>query len=308
MLKLLTYDYRGVSRVGVYVGDKIGHIPRLAGILGRRGLNPAGMVELIENWEELGPEVHGMAADAEKNAADLAGVLMDPDDVAFMAPVPNPGRNVLCMGLNYKDHVNEGLKAKDVQTDKVELDEPIFFTKAPSTLIGHGAGIPRHNCSEKYDYEAEIAVIIGRSGINIPREEVYAHVFGYCCANDISARDIQRKHKQIFKGKTLDRSCPLGPFIVPKEDFGDPMKKTLKSWVNGELRQDSTTANMIHDIPGMLASLSEGFTLKPGDIFLTGTPSGVGYARETPSFLQPGDVVEVEVEGLGRLKNPVVEA
>jgi 2-keto-4-pentenoate hydratase/2-oxohepta-3-ene-1,7-dioic acid hydratase in catechol pathway len=292
----------------VYVGDKIGHIPRLAGILGRRGLNPAGMVELIENWEELGPEVRGLAADAEKNAADLAGVLMDPDDVAFMAPVPNPGRNVLCMGLNYKDHVNEGLKAKDVQTDKVELDEPIFFTKAPSTLIGHRAAIPRHNCSEKYDYEAEIAVIIGRSGINIPREEVYAHVFGYCCANDISARDIQRRHKQIFKGKTLDRSCPLGPFIVPKEDYGDPMKKTLKSWVNGELRQDSTTANMIHDIPGMLASLSEGFTLKPGDIFLTGTPSGVGYARETPSFLQPGDVVEVEVEGLGRLKNPVVEA
>lgn len=308
MLKLVTYDYRGVSRVGVYVGEKIAHLARLAGLMGRGGLNPSSMVELIENWEELGPRVRALVADAEKEAGDLAPILMDPEDVTFLAPVPRPNKNILCMGLNYKDHVEEGLKASDVQTTRVELDQPIFFTKSPSTLIGHGAGIPRHNCSEKYDYEAEIAVIIGRRGIGIPKEKVYEHIFGYCCANDISARDIQRRHKQIFKGKTLDGSCPLGPYIVPREDYGDPMSKTVKSWVNGEPRQDSTTANMIHDIPAMIASLSEGFTLEPGDIFLTGTPSGVGYAREVPSFLQPGDVVEVEVEGLGRLRNPVVRA
>ncbi len=308
MLRLVTYDYRGVSRVGVYVGEKIAHLARLAGLMDRRGLNPSSMVELIENWEDLGPRVRALVADAEKEAEDLAPILMDPEDVVFLAPVPRPSKNILCMGLNYKDHVEEGLKASDVQTDRVELDQPIFFTKSPSTLIGHGAGIPRHNCSEKYDYEAEIAVIIGRRGIGIPKERVYEHIFGYCCANDISARDIQRRHKQIFKGKTLDGSCPLGPYIVPREDYGDPMSKTVKSWVNGEPRQDSTTANMIHDIPAMIASLSEGFTLEPGDIFLTGTPSGVGYAREVPSFLQPGDVVEVEVEGLGRLRNPVVRA
>ncbi|MEE9256506.1 MAG: fumarylacetoacetate hydrolase family protein [bacterium] len=308
MLKLVTYDYRGVSRVGVYVGEKIAHLARLAGLMGRGGLNPSSMVELIENWEELGPRVRALVADAEKEAGDLAPILMDPEDISFLAPVPRPNKNILCMGLNYKDHVEEGLKASDVQTTRVELDQPIFFTKSPSTLIGHGAGIPRHNCSEKYDYEAEIAVIIGRRGMGIPKEKVYEHIFGYCCANDISARDIQRRHKQIFKGKTLDGSCPLGPYIVPREDYGDPMSKTVKSWVNGEPRQDSTTANMIHDIPAMIASLSEGFTLEPGDIFLTGTPSGVGYAREVPSFLQPGDVVEVEVEGLGRLRNPVVRA
>jgi 2-keto-4-pentenoate hydratase/2-oxohepta-3-ene-1,7-dioic acid hydratase in catechol pathway len=307
MVKLTTYDYRGVSRVGVYVGEKIAHIARLTGILGDP-VNPASMVALIENWEELGPKVRAIIAEAEKNAGKLAPILMDPDEVTFMAPVPNPGRNVLCMGLNYTDHVNEGLNAKDVKTTKVEYDAPMFFTKAPSTLIGNEEGIPRHNCSAKYDYEAEIAVIIGRQGINIPPDKVYDHIFGYCCANDISARDIQRKHNQIFKGKTLDGSCPLGPFIVPKEDYGDPMNKTLKSWVNGEIRQDSTTANMIYDIPAMLSSLSEGFTLVPGDIFLTGTPSGVGYAREVPSFLVPGDMVEVEVEGLGRLRNPIVEA
>jgi len=307
MVKLTTYDYRGVSRVGVYVGEKIAHIARLTGILGDP-VNPVSMVALIENWEELGPKVRAIIAEAEKNAGKLAPILMDPDEVTFMAPVPNPGRNVLCMGLNYTDHVNEGLNAKDVKTTKVEYDAPMFFTKAPSTLIGNEEGIPRHNCSAKYDYEAEIAVIIGRQGINIPPDKVYDHIFGYCCANDISARDIQRKHHQIFKGKTLDGSCPLGPFIVPKEDYGDPMNKTLKSWVNGEIRQDSTTANMIYDIPAMLSSLSEGFTLVPGDIFLTGTPSGVGYAREVPSFLVPGDMVEVEVEGLGRLRNPIVEA
>ena len=308
MTRLLTYDYRGVPRVGIYIGEKIGHIARLSGLIGDGSLNPASMVELIENWGELGPKVRALAAEAEKKAADLSEVLVDADEVKFMASVPSPGKNVLCMGLNYKDHVAEGLQAKDVKTDRVELDQPIFFTKAPSTLIGHGAGIPRHNCSEKYDYEAEIAVIIGRRGINIPRDEVYDHIFGYCCANDISARDIQRRHKQIFKGKTLDDSCPLGPYIVPREDYGDPMNMTVKSWVNGDLRQDSSTANMIHDIPAMISSLSEGFTLEPGDIFLTGTPSGVGYAREVPSFLQPGDVVEVEVEGLGRLVNSIVEA
>ncbi|MEE9197901.1 MAG: fumarylacetoacetate hydrolase family protein [bacterium] len=308
MLKLISYDYRGVHRVGVYVGDQIAHIGRLAGVLGRGEVNPQSMREVIENWDRLGPVIREIAAEGEKQSEELAPILMNEDEVAFLPVIPDPPKHVLCMGLNYKDHVEEGLKAKDVRTTKMELDHPIFFTKAPSTLIGHRAGIPRHLCSDRFDYEAEIAVIIGKRGIDISKEEVYDHIFGYCCANDISARDIQRRHKQIFKGKTLDRSCPLGPYLVPKEDYGDPMKKTVKSWVNGEPRQDSNTANMIHDIPAMISVLSEGFTLEPGDIFLTGTPSGVGYARETPSFLQPGDVVEVEVEGLGRLSNPVVEA
>ena len=150
-------------------------------------------------------------------------------------------------------------------------------------------------------------VIIGKRGKNIPKEKVYDHIFGYCCGNDISARDLQRRHKQIFKGKTLDGSCPLGPYIVPKEDYGDPMNMKIGSRVNGEGRQRSNTNMMIHDIPAMISALSEGFTLEPGDIFMTGTPSGVGYAREVPTFLQPGDVVEIEVEGLGVLRNPIVE-
>ncbi|MEE9276663.1 MAG: fumarylacetoacetate hydrolase family protein [bacterium] len=307
-MKLITYDYRGLQRVGLYVGEKVAHLSRIAGLLGRPELAAGSMREVIAGWERLEAPLRELLAEAEGKAEELAPVLMDPDDVAFLAPVPDPSKHVLCMGLNYKDHVAEGLKAKDVRTEAVELDAPIFFTKAPSTLIGHGAGIPKHAATDRLDYEAEIAVIIGRRGRDIPADKVYDHVFGYCCANDISARDIQRRHKQIFKGKTLDGSCPLGPFIVPKEDYGDPMNVMVRSWVNGEPRQSASTNLMIHDIPSMISTLSEGFTLVPGDIFLTGTPSGVGYARETPSFLQPGDVVEVEVEGLGRLVNPVVAA
>ena len=306
-MKLLSYNYRGLERVGVYVGDKIAHLSRLAGISGKKELAFGSMIELIKDWEASGNALRGLIAQAETNAGDLTPILMEPEDVRHIPPIPHPPKHVLCMGLNYQDHVNEGLQAKDVRTAKVEIDHPIFFTKAQNTLIGHNEGIPAHWVTEKLDYEAEIAVIIGKSGKNIPQDKVYEHVFGYCCANDISARDIQRRHKQIFKGKTLDGTCPLGPYIVPKEDYGDPMNKAVKSWVNGEARQDSNTSMMIHDIPLMISVLSEGFTLEPGDIFLTGTPAGVGYARETPSFLTPGDIVEVEIDGLGRLRNTVVE-
>ncbi len=308
-MKLLSYDYRGLPRVGVYVGEKIAHLSRLAGILGKRELALGSMLEVIKAWDAHGPALRELVAQAEARAEELAPVLMHPDDVHFLAPIPRPPKHVLCMGLNYQDHVNEGLQAKDVQTTKVELDHPIFFTKAQNTLVGHGEGIPAHRgVTEKLDYEAEIAVVIGKGGKNIPRDEVYDRIFGYCCANDISARDVQRRHKQIFKGKTLDGTCPLGPYIVPREDYGDPMNQPVRSWVNGEARQDSNTNMMIHDIPSMISVLSEGFTLEAGDVFLTGTPSGVGYARETPSFLAPGDVVEVEIGGLGRLRNTIVDA
>lgn len=309
-MRLLTYDYRGLRRVGVYVGEKVAHLSRIAGILGQRDLAVGSMRELIARWDAVGPRVRALVAEAERRAKDkdVAPVLMDPDSITFLPPVPDPPKNILCMGLNYKDHVEEGLKAKDVQTTQMGVDVPIFFTKAPGTLIGHRAGIPKHACTEKLDYEAELAVIIGKRGRDIPESKVNDYIFGYCCGNDISARDLQRSHKQIFKGKTLDGSCPLGPFIVPKEDVKDPAGLRVQSWVNGEPRQDSYTGNMIHSVPTMLASLSKGFTLEPGDIFMTGTPSGVGYAREVPSFLKPGDVVEIEVEGLGRLVNPVVAA
>ena len=144
------------------------------------------------------------------------------------------------------------------------------------------------------------------SGKNISKDRVYDHIFGYCCSNDLCARDIQRRHKQLFKGKTLDFTCPIGPFLVPKEFYQDPMNASIKTWVNGEIRQDSNTKMMIHDIPSIVSVLSEDLTLEVVDIIMTGTPSGVGYARDVPSFLEPGDVVEVEVENLGKLRTEIV--
>jgi 2-keto-4-pentenoate hydratase/2-oxohepta-3-ene-1,7-dioic acid hydratase in catechol pathway len=306
-MRLLTYDYRGQRRVGIYVGEKIADLSRLTDTLDRPELARGSMRELIGHWGRLGSGFHGLQAEAEKRKDELSHILMAPDDVLFLPPIPDPSKNVIGLGLNYRSHVEEAIRAKAVPQSGAERVHPIFFSKAPSTLIGHKAGIPKHSCTQELDYEAELAVIIGRRGRDIPKEDVYDHIFGYCCANDISARDLQRRHKQIFKGKTLDGTCPLGPFIVPKEDYGDPMNVMVQCWVNGELRQRASTSLMIHDIPNMIAILSEGFTLEAGDIILTGTPSGVGYARETPTFLQVGDWVEVEVEGLGRLSNRVIE-
>ena len=307
-MKLITYDYRGVARVGVYVGDKIAHIARLSGILGDP-VNPATMVELIENWDELGPKVRAHVAEAEKNTGELAPVLMDPAEVSFMAPVPNPGRNVLCMGLNYTDHVNEGLKAKDVKTTKVEYDAPMFFTKAPSTLIGHGEGIPRHNCSEKYDYEAEISVIIGKRGINIPADKVYDHIFGYCCGNDISARDTQAREMSAGlgpgKGKDFETGNIIGPCIVTGDAF-DPYNADMIVRINGEERSRGNSRDMHWKFEDCIAHTSQAETVYPGEFFCSGTvPWGCGLEHDL--YLSDGDVVELEVTGIGVLKNRVVK-
>jgi len=307
-MRLLTYEDSGVRRVGIYVGEKIADLSRLTAALGHQPLAVESMRDLIRDWNRIGSGLHKIEAEAGKKTERLSSILKAPEEIVFLAPVPDPPKNVMCIGLNYRDHAGEAIRKGAVPKSMAEQPDPIFFTKAPTTLIGHGAGIPKHACTNQLDYEGELAVIIGRRGRDIPRERVYDYIFGYCCANDISARDLQSRHKQIFKGKTLDGSCPLGPFIVPREDYGDPMNVMVRTWVNGELRQSASTSLMIHDISTMISILSEGFTLEPGDIFLTGTPAGVGYARQTPSFLQVGDLVEVEVEGLGRLQNRVVES
>ena len=184
---------------------------------------------------------------------------------------------------------------------------PVFFTKPPTAVIGPGAAVPIFpHLSTQIDYEVELAVVIGTAGRDIPPERALAHVFGYTIVNDITARDVQRRHGgQYFKGKGLDGSCPMGPWIVTADEIPDPAGLAIRSRVNGELRQDSTTAAMIFDIPTLIASLSAGLTLEPGDVLATGTPSGVGYAMDPPRFLADGDVVACEIEGIGVLENPV---
>ena len=243
--------------------------------------------------------------EAARRVAESAAVAIPAERVRLLAPLPRPAKNVFCVGRNYADHIAEGARAQNVRIDVTEV--PVFFTKPPTAVIGPGAAVPIFpHVSTKIDYEVELAVVIGTAGRDIPRESALDHVFGYTILNDISARDVQRRHGgQYFKGKGLDGSCPLGPWIVTADAIPDPAALGIRLRVNGELRQDSTTAAMIFDIPTLIASLSEGMTLEPGDILATGTPSGVGYAMDPPRFLVDGDTVSCEIDGIGTLENPV---
>jgi 2-keto-4-pentenoate hydratase/2-oxohepta-3-ene-1,7-dioic acid hydratase in catechol pathway len=191
----------------------------------------------------------------------------------------------------------------------VHVDTPKyaqFFTKAPECVVAPGEGVPAHaNLTRWLDYEVELAVIVGKQGVNISRADALNHVFGWTIGNDITARDVQKRHTQFFKGKTLDGTCPLGPCIVPREDL-DASDLSLKLWVNGDLRQNGRTSDMIFDVPAIIEQLSAGFTLYPGDVILTGTPSGVGYAMNPPQALKSGDVMRLEIEGIGSLENTIV--
>ncbi len=227
------------------------------------------------------------------------------EEVRFLAPVPHPVRNVFCVGRNYRAHIIEGNIAKGLDPNTFPADIE-FFTKATTTVIGHEATIPSYRgLTRMLDYEAELAIVMGDGGSDIPPEKAIDAVFGYTIVNDVTARDLQRRHGQWFKGKSLDRSCPMGPWVAHKSVLTEPNALSIRLWVNGELRQDSNTSDMIFDVPTVINQLSAGLTLLPGDVIATGTPSGVGYAMQPPRPLQDGDVVGVEIEGIGRLENTV---
>jgi 2-keto-4-pentenoate hydratase/2-oxohepta-3-ene-1,7-dioic acid hydratase in catechol pathway len=226
--------------------------------------------------------------------------------VTLLAPIPKPHRNIMCLGLNYAEHAKESAEARG--REYKQHHHPVFFTKATHTINRHEGVIPFDaEVSEQIDWEAELGVIIGRSGKNIPVEEAYDHVFGYTCINDVSARDLQSNHSQFFKGKSLDGACPMGPWIVTADEIPDPHHLQVTCRVNGVVKQHANTAVMIFRVPDIIAILSRGMTLDTGDIIATGTPSGVGFARKPPEFLKPGDVVEVEIEKIGVLRNRVEE-
>jgi len=228
------------------------------------------------------------------------------ESVTLLAPIPRPHRNIMCLGLNYAEHAKESAEARG--REYKQHQHPVFFTKATHTINRHEGVIPFDaEVSEQIDWEAELGVIIGRSGKNIPIEEAYDHVFGYTCINDVSARDLQTNHSQFFKGKSLDGACPMGPWIVTADEIPDPHHLQVTCRVNGVVKQHANTAVMIFRVPDIIAILSCGMTLDTGDIIATGTPSGVGFARKPPEFMKSGDVVEVEIEKIGVLRNRVGE-
>ncbi|MCB8985504.1 MAG: fumarylacetoacetate hydrolase family protein [Ardenticatenaceae bacterium] len=287
-MKLVTYQLDNKSYLGAVREQEIVDLTAVA----------PDMLSLIEG----GPEVWARASDYAATAVSvlpLAGA-------SLLAPIPVPRRNIMCLGLNYVEHAQESYTARGQET-KIP-DFPIVFTKATTAVTGPGAAIPYNPAvSDKIDWEAEMGVIIGRSGKNLSPDEAMAHVFGYTIINDVSARDLQVQHKQYFKGKSLDGSCPMGPWIITADELPDPHGLNISSRVNGVTKQSSNTSLMIFNVPAILYHLSRGMTLLPGDIIATGTPSGVGFARNPPEFLSPGDVVECEVEGVGVLRNILIQ-
>ena len=223
--------------------------------------------------------------------------------LALHAPL-HPKKNVFCVGRNYLAHAEEGAKALG---QELKLpDVPTYFTKAPTAIVGPDHAINlSSDLSPMWDWEAELAVIIGTTCKNVSEAEALSMVFGYSCLNDVTARDLQRSHVQWFKGKSLDESCPIGPWIVDAADIGDPQILEIMLRVNGVEKQHSNTSKMIFSVKQIVSNLSQGLTLEAGDIIASGTPEGVGFARTPPEFLKAGDVMEVEVQKIGILRTPV---
>ena len=222
----------------------------------------------------------------------------------LLAPIPRPRKNVFCVGWNYLEHFAEGEAIRHNGQDLPT--SPVFFSKAPTAVTGPYDAIPYDaKVSEQIDWEVELAVIIGKNGKNIPENEALDYVFGYTVVNDVTARDLQRRHGgQWLKGKSLDGTCPMGPWIVTRDEL-DPNNLRVVTRVNGIPKQDSNTRHLYFKIPRLIAELSLGMTLEAGDIISTGTPPGVGFARKPPEFLKPGDLLETEIEGIGRLENRI---
>lgn len=227
------------------------------------------------------------------------------DDIELLAPLPEPVRNIICLGLNYAEHAAESQSIKLGDRDAPEY--PIIFTKATTTINApYGDFVLEEHVTDKLDWEVELAVVIGTGGRFIPADSALDHVFGYTILNDLTARDLQRRHKQFFLGKSLDGSCPIGPWIVSTDSVANPHDLDLFCSVNGIAKQDSNTRFLIFRIPDIIAKVSAVVTLLPGDIIATGTPGGVGFARTPPEYLSPGDVVECRIPGIGCLRNRIV--
>ena len=235
-----------------------------------------------------------------------AGVASRPlAEIRPMAPIPVPRRNILCLGKNYLEHAQE-IAVKMKQSGEAPR-QPIIFTKATTAVIAPGAPIPAYQAyTRQLDYEAELALVIGKGGRDIAPRDAWAHVFGYTAINDISARDLQKSHHQWFRAKSLDGFAPMGPLLVHRSVMPEPANIEVKCFVNGELRQSDTFDRLIFDVPTMISVLSAGMTLLPGDIIATGTPAGVGMGFTPPKYLLPGDEVVVDVTGVGELRNPVI--
>ncbi len=287
-MRIATLDHQGRRQVGRLTPD--GQAVDLFDIDGARGALP--LIEAGAAGQAL-PAIHGRVALAE---------------VRLAAPLPRPRRNLFCVGRNYHAHAKE-LRDSVFKDNAKAVDAwPIVFTKVPECVVGPGdeVKLPGAAITTQIDYEAELLVVIGRGGRNIARGAALSHVWGYSIVNDVTARDVQMRHGQWDLGKSFDTFCPMGPWIVTVDEF-DGTDTRVRCWVNGELRQDARTTDLIFDIPTLIETCSRGITLYPGDVIATGTPAGVGMGLTPPRWLKHGDVVKIEIDGLGGIENRFVE-
>lgn len=294
---LLTYLYENKESIGFLDSEKKGIIPALT-VFSRLNIpEPSSMLNLIDTFEDINIEKVNEVLISLKHEIEF-------DEVEILAPIPYPRRNVLCLGKNYLDHVSEVKSLKNVNSDVPS--KPIYFSKIAYPAVGHKDYVIAHSeVVKELDYEVELAIIIGKKCKNVSKEEAEEVIFGYTIANDISARDIQQDHVQWHKGKSFDTYCPMGPYIVHKSNIAFPPSLEIKSYVNGELRQNGNTNQLIFDIPTIISDLTKGITLYPGDIILTGTPAGVGAGFKPPRYLNAGDTVDCVIENIGTLSNTI---
>lgn len=293
-MRLIRYRREGKADYGVLTADRVICLPTLAELQNRQ------LPETLEDFIGLGPEG---VKDAEKMVEDssekeIKNSSFPVNRVKLLPPVRTPPK-IVCLGLNYRDHAAE--------QDAALPDEPIIFMKPHTTIIGPQENIVKPKFVKKLDYEAELAVVVGRRGKDIPVSEAECYILGYTILNDVSARDIQFKDEQWTRGKSLDTFAPTGPCITTIDQLRDTSNISIRTWVNNQLRQDSTTEEMVLDVNQIIYHLSRVMTLEPCDIIATGTPAGVGFALQPqPKFLKHGDVVRIEIEHIGVLQNRVV--
>ena len=299
-MKLVSFAHQGRNAAGLWLDRQLLDLEVAAQIAGER-VDLSSMLAIIRGGEPALAAVRRL----EQDRGRWAQALLPLADCVLLAPIPVPVRNIFCVGRNYLDHVHEGYAKAGRE---VKLPEaPQFFTKATHALNAPNGDVRLDTrLTSLLDYEVELAIVIGRAGRDIPREQALEHLFGYTIANDFTARDLQRRHEQWFKGKSLDTSCPLGPCIVDRASISDPGELELWLTVNGEQRQRAQVKQMIFDLPAIITALSAGLTLEPGDVIATGTPAGVGFAMNPARALADGDLVVAGINSIGELRNRIV--
>ncbi|MHA1960703.1 MAG: fumarylacetoacetate hydrolase family protein [Candidatus Thorarchaeota archaeon] len=300
-MRLVTFSSLGITSIGIELESGILNIPEAASRFGRRYQIdgqpfPNTMMRLLE-WEP-GFEVARQILDRfVKTPENERPLVLSAGDITIEAPIRKPGK-IIAIGLNYTDHIEE--TGKDVP------EYPVVFAKFPSSIVGPDDPISHPTLTKRLDWEVELGVVMGRRCKDVGENEVLNFVAGYTVVNDLSARDLQLQDGQWVRGKSLDGLCPMGPCIVTTDDLGDASGLKMHTKVNGEIKQDSNTSNLLFGVPQLVSYLSQSFTLEPGDVIATGTPSGVGFARDPPEFLKAGDEVEVYIEKIGSLRNKIV--